>query len=156
MTTSRWAWTLVCLLGAGCAASPPDTAHPAAAAASPHAPIPTTEPGDNALTCQAIEGQIGEMNGRIDQANQRTRALASSGVAGSGVSLSGGGSGVSGANVNENNLPVVGATGTGGINGGGSSANNEDAMAAQQRFANSAIARANQLIGLGRAKKCFA
>ncbi len=156
MTTNHRAWMLLSLLVSGCAATPPDADHPAAAAASPHAPIPATEPGDSTLTCQAIESQIGEMNGRIDQANQRTRALALSGVAGSGVSLSGGNSGgVSGANVNENNLPVVGATGTGGIGGGGSSAN-DDAMAAQQRFANSAIARANELIGLGRAKKCFA
>ncbi len=158
MTTNHRAWMLLSLLAAGCAASPPDTAHPAAAAANAHPPIPATEPGDDALSCQAIESQIGEMNGRIDQANQRTRALASSGVAGSGVSLSGGsGGGVSGANVNENNLPVIGSTGSGGIdNGGSSSATNEDAIAAQQRFANSAIARANRLIVLGRARKCFA
>ncbi len=155
MTTNRRAWML-CLLVAGCAATPPDTAQPAAAAANAHPPIPASEPGDDALSCPAIDSQIAEMNSRIDQANQRTRALASSGVSGGGISLAGSSGGVSGANVNGNNLPVVGATGTGGINGGSSSAGNEDAMAAQQRFANSAIARANRLIVLGHAKKCFA
>lgn len=153
--TTRLAWLLLCLLGSSCAATP-DNAAPAVAAANPHPPIPATEPGDDALTCQAIESQIAEMNGRIAQANQRTRALASAGIAGSGVSLGNAGSGVTGTNVNQENYPVVGSTGSGSIGGGSAATTNEDAMAAQQRFASSAISRANGLIVLGRSRKCFA
>lgn len=111
-----------------------------------------SQPGDATLSCDGIDAEIKKMNGIITRAqrmtdmevNNRARLDAPTGdnrVTTTTVSGHNGPSGIG-------DSPVVGT--------GGNGAESNDVLIQQQARAQTAIARANELTRLGRAKRCFA
>ncbi len=131
---------------AGCAGPTPEQA----VQADPT--LAVSQPGDAALSCEAVGVEITKMNGTITQAqrmtdlevNNRSRLDAPTQDTRLTTTTVGGSNGPSAIG----DSPVV-ATGGGG-------AESDDALMKQQARAKAAIARANELIRLGRAKHCFA
>ena len=128
---------------AGCAGPTPEQAVPT---------LTVSQPGDAALSCEALGAEITRMNGTITQAqrmtdlevNNRSRLDAPTGDSRLTTTTVGGSNGPSAIG----DSPVV-ATGGGG-------ADSNDVLIRQQARAKAAIARANELIRLGRLKRCFA
>ena len=111
-----------------------------------------SQPGDAALGCAAIEGQITGMNNRItlaqrmtdQEVNHRTRLSAPTND-----------TRVTDTTVNGHNGPTGIGNGTTAYTDGAGVESNE-VLVAQKGTAEAATARANELIRLGRARRCFA
>ncbi len=138
---------LACALLCGCAdGSDPQTAIRADPA------MALSQPGDPALGCPAIEAGIAGMNSRItlaqrmtdQEVNGRTRLSAPTND-----------TRVTDGTVNGHNGPAGIGNGTTAHTDGKGIESNE-VLVAQKGTAEAATARANELIRLGRAKRCFA
>ncbi|MGI3776518.1 MAG: hypothetical protein ACRYGC_04405 [Janthinobacterium lividum] len=138
---------LACALLCGCAdGSDPQTAIKADPA------MALSQPGDAALGCPAIEAGIAGMNSRItlaqrmtdQEVNGRTRLSAPT------------------SDTRVTDGTVAGHSGPAGVGNGpvaytdGKGVESNEVLVAQKGTAEAATARANELIRLGRARRCFA
>ncbi|MGI4977788.1 MAG: hypothetical protein ACRYG6_12675 [Janthinobacterium lividum] len=138
---------LACAMLCGCA----EGSDPQAAIKADPA-MALSQPGDPALGCPAIEAGIAGMNSRItlaqrmtdQEVNGRTRLSAPTND-----------TRVTDTTVNGRNGPAGVGNGTTAYTDGRGAESNE-VLVAQKGTAEAATARANELIRLGRAKRCFA
>ena len=134
------------ILLAGCAGPTPEQA----VRADPT--LAVSQPGDAALSCDAIDAGVRTMNGIITRAqrmtdlevNNRSRLDRPTGDTRLTTTTVGGHNGPSAIG----DSPVVATS--------GGAADTDDVLQQQQARAQAATARANELIRLGRAKRCFA
>lgn len=136
---------MLCAALCGCAAGQESTP-PAPQASASH-------PGDAAMTCPAIEAEIAQMNAKITNANQMTTTVMAGATSVNQPQTATDSSRLGGNNPHEENFPGIGTNGNG-FNTGGTGSN--EALDAQKASAGTATERANQLIVVGRAKRCFA
>ena len=145
MRHSRSALCIVIML-AGCAGPTPEQA----IQADPR--LALSQPGDAALSCDAIDTEVATMNGVITRAQRMTDLEVNNRAR-------------LDAPTEDNKLTTTTVSGHNGPTGigdnpvvatGGNGATSNDVLMQQQARAQAAIARANALIRLGRARRCFA